>query len=530
VSLTSDQERIIAEIVAEGTALRQARKLDFYEPYKKQLEFHTAGAYFDERAMIAGNQVGKSEAGGAEDAFHLTGDYPKWWEGHRFDHPPTGWVIGPTGEKVRDVLQTKLFGPWNKPGEFGSGFIPKDAIVGRPTLARGTPGLYDAGTIKWKDRNGRLDDSALSTVVQKSYKEGQIAFASDNIDFAHEDEEPETDIHVEIRTRLQVRRGISYATLTPLLGWTPLMVRFLREKAPNRYAQKMGLYDCYKGYDPEKPDHGHYQSKVHVDAVIAGFPEHLRATKAWGDPAVGEGKVFLTPEGIYKIDRQGLVIPPWWRKLWCLDFGGAGQASHPFAACLLAHDLEFDIVYLLHVLKLQGLAVHQHVARIREIAQLPPVAWPHDGNEVDGRGGAGVKVAELYKKPMPGMPGLNMLPVHATWETGGFATQPAIDDLDTRMQTGRFKACADLIEFFEEARQYHREKFKIVKENDDVLDALFKGLMMLREARPGPLNPEMRGKYAQKEDRWWEPETETKDIDPFTGAAIDRLDNETVPW
>jgi hypothetical protein len=38
-----------------------------------------------ERVFMAGNRVGKTVAAGTEIAYHLTGEYPDWWEGHRFD-------------------------------------------------------------------------------------------------------------------------------------------------------------------------------------------------------------------------------------------------------------------------------------------------------------------------------------------------------------------------------------------------------------------------------------------------------------
>lgn len=524
-ALTTEHQRIIAEVLADAEKLRRYRALDFYEPYLKQREFHALGATKDERALIAANQVGKSHCGAAEDAFHLTGDYPKWWQGHRFKAPPTGWLVGPNQEKVRDTLQSTLFGPWNKPDEFGTGFLPRDAIVGRPTLGRGVSNAFDTATIRWKDPTGRLDDSARSTATFKSYTESLQSFAASTIHFYHGDEESLGEIYGEARVRLQVNRGISYLTLTPLLGWTDLIIRFLKTPAANRAAVKMGIYDACKGHDPLRPHLGHY-TRQQADDAIANFEPHLRGARAYGDPALGEGKIFLVPEQQFTIARPDF-IPPHWRKIWGIDFGGAGENSHPFAAALLAHDLDFDIVYLLHVLKLRGMSILQHVPKMREIAPNVPVAWPHDGNEKDARTGSGMTLAQQYRTPMPGMLGLNMLDEHATWREGGFSTQAAVDDLDSRMQTGRFKVCADLVEFFDEARQYHREKHQIVKENDDILSAVFKGLMMLRRAQPGYLIQPKVGKYDRKTDEWWKPKGQAADIDPWTGRPVDPPEQ---PW
>src|SRR5207247_10361772 len=49
-------------------------------------EFHSLGAKYRERLFMAGNQLGKTLAGGFECAMHVTGEYPDWWDGRVFDH------------------------------------------------------------------------------------------------------------------------------------------------------------------------------------------------------------------------------------------------------------------------------------------------------------------------------------------------------------------------------------------------------------------------------------------------------------
>ena len=41
-------------------------QLASYRPYLKQIGFHAAGAAYDERLLMAGNQLGKTLAGGME--------------------------------------------------------------------------------------------------------------------------------------------------------------------------------------------------------------------------------------------------------------------------------------------------------------------------------------------------------------------------------------------------------------------------------------------------------------------------------
>jgi Terminase large subunit, T4likevirus-type, N-terminal len=75
---------------------------------------------------MAGNQLGKTLAGGFEVAMHATGRYPPDWKGKRFDRPTVGWACGVTGEVVRDTVQKVLVG---RTGQEGTGAIPKDAIA-----------------------------------------------------------------------------------------------------------------------------------------------------------------------------------------------------------------------------------------------------------------------------------------------------------------------------------------------------------------------------------------------------------------
>src|SRR5262249_7532819 len=50
-----------------------------------------------ERLFMAGNQVGKSESSAFEMAVHLTGQYPQWGKGRRFDHPIRAVAAGGGG-------------------------------------------------------------------------------------------------------------------------------------------------------------------------------------------------------------------------------------------------------------------------------------------------------------------------------------------------------------------------------------------------------------------------------------------------
>jgi len=91
--VTVDLDAILAGLRALDERHRY-HKIDYFEPYEKQEQFFALGVEKRERLLMAGNQLGKTYAGAAEVAFHLTGDYPWWWTGRRINHSVAGWAAG----------------------------------------------------------------------------------------------------------------------------------------------------------------------------------------------------------------------------------------------------------------------------------------------------------------------------------------------------------------------------------------------------------------------------------------------------
>ena len=75
-----------------------------------------------------------------------------------------------------------------------------------------------------------------------------------------------------------------------------------------------------------------------------------------------------------------------------------------------------------------------------------------------------------------------MMRHHATHCDGGFGLEAGIMAMLDRMKTGRLKVFANLGEWFEEFRLYHRKDGLIVKQRDDLLSATRVALMQLRSA------------------------------------------------
>lgn len=225
---------VIDAMLAEGEkALSRQKLFDYYpdtgplrrELYQKHLEFFRAGGKYRERCAMAANRVGKTEGmGGYETALHLTGLYPVWWEGSRFDAPIRGWAAGKTNETTRDIVQAKLFGDvtGSGPGKTvsGTGLIPGD-LIGDITWKQGVSDLIDKVMIKHEPTGG------WSVLGLKSYQQGRGAFEGTEQDIVWLDEEPGMDVYGECLIRTATTDGLVYITFTPLEGLSETVLQFL---------------------------------------------------------------------------------------------------------------------------------------------------------------------------------------------------------------------------------------------------------------------------------------------------------------
>lgn len=186
------------------------------ELYPKHMEVIRATALSNQVGFIAANKIGKSELGCYCLAAWLTGRYPHWWHGRRFDRATTIWAVGEKNSVVRDSLQLKLLGPLS---DLGTGLIPGDSIV-RATRKSGLADAIDTLSI-------RHASGGLSSLRFKSYEEGRKSFQATDIDILLCDEEPPMEVWVEGLLRTMVKRGLALLTFTPLSGWSDVVEEFL---------------------------------------------------------------------------------------------------------------------------------------------------------------------------------------------------------------------------------------------------------------------------------------------------------------
>ena len=117
------------ELLKEKKRRVEENRIKLYKPYDYQQKFHSVGHSSAQRILMAANRVGKTFCGAAETSFHMTGVYPDWWKGHKFDHPVRVWAAGESNDTTRDIIQRELFGNPQDPTKLGQGALPKSLIV-----------------------------------------------------------------------------------------------------------------------------------------------------------------------------------------------------------------------------------------------------------------------------------------------------------------------------------------------------------------------------------------------------------------
>ncbi|MGH8526493.1 MAG: terminase large subunit domain-containing protein, partial [Gammaproteobacteria bacterium] len=315
---------------AELRRRTSGKKLNTYFPdegplrrelYVKHLEFFRLGAEKRERLLIAANRVGKTETGGIELTYHLTGQYPAWWQGRRFKRANNWWVAGDTRQTVRDILQLKLLG---RPGDYGAGLIPRESIA----RVANSHGVADSVETIWvKHASG-----GLSVVGFKSYDQGREAFQGTEQDGIWLDEEPPARVYTECLYRTMTNNGMVLLTFTPLRGLSEVVQSFLPGGAiPEKQDGSKGIVSATWDDAPHLTE----KSKKEMwDAT----PPFQRDARSKGLPQLGAGLIYPIPENA--VVCEPFEIPKHWPRSYGLDVGW-----NRTAAIWGATDRETDTVY-----------------------------------------------------------------------------------------------------------------------------------------------------------------------------------------
>jgi phage terminase large subunit-like protein len=405
------------------------------ELYVPHVKFFEAGAKYRERCFMAANRVGKTYGvGGYELALHLTGRYPPWWKGKRFDSRSIrSWASGTTGQTTRDIVQRKLLGPVNN---IGTGLIPGECIIDTRKKAGNVPDAIE--TVYVQHTSG-----GVSTLGLKSYEQGRKAFEGDEQDVIMLDEEAPIDIYTECLTRTMTTQGIVMLLFTPLQGLSDTVLLFMPGgQIPAELGKRFVIQASWD-------DAPHLSEKDKQDIIDSYLP-HERDARSKGIPQLGSGRVFPISEDDLLVDD--FMIPEHWIQAYGFDVGWNATA-----ATWGALNRESDVLYL-HSCYKQGQEkplIHAEAVKARG-EWIPGLSDP----AALGRGQKDGSQLLLEYNDL----GLKLVPADNPVEAG-------ILKMYKRMTTGRLKVFRSMVQWLEEFRIYRRnDKGKIIKEFDHLMD------------------------------------------------------------
>ena len=462
--LVADERQELALVVAELERRQSSHFRQYFQDggefpraaYPKHLEFFEAGATFKERLFMAANRVGKSEGGAFELTCHLTGLYPDWWTGRRFDGPVEAWACGTTSETTRDIVQTKLFGAPDQIGAWAGGMVPPNLVVKHTRRAHGLANSLESVWVKHVS-------GSLSVVGLKTYEQGRKSFEGTAKHVIWCDEEPPADCYTEMLYRTLTTKGVVLVTFTPLQGMSEVVTGFLEpsdEAAPHKFYVQAGWKDVP------------HLSEVDKAALLATTPPYQILARTEGEPVLGAGAIYPIAEDQFVVPTH--PIDPTWRRVYGMDVGWnrtavIWAAEDPGSGALELYDEHYMG---------QGEPA-SHAAAVK--ARGDWMAGVIDPASAGASQKDGTRLIEIYRGKELGL----------RLEAAENAVEAGIVAMWDRLITGRLRVQEHLRNWLAEFRKYHRdEKGKIVKFNDHLMDAtrylVMSGVSLLK-APPQPV-------------------------------------------
>jgi len=268
--------RDLAIAVADDMQYNQLR---YFRPFEHQSRFFATGAS-DRRGILAANRIGKTVSTCSETAMHLTGQYPEWWTGRRFDKPITAMVAGEGWSQVALVLQAELLGTNDVKirEQLGTGFIPRNTIV-QDTMRSDGPNCIGVEILHRSGSNSYL--------LFANYTQEVRQMQGFKLNLAVFDEQPPDDFFSEIVTRTATTQGQVLCSFTPLKGLNGLVSKFWNHE--EGYEHIRVSWDDVPEYDPWGEPFLLNSTRRQLER---DYLPHERDARRHGVPVMGKGAVF----------------------------------------------------------------------------------------------------------------------------------------------------------------------------------------------------------------------------------------------
>jgi phage terminase large subunit-like protein len=446
----------------------QFNTLKWFRPFKYQTEFFKTGKTHTRRGMIAANRAGKTIASTYETAYHLTGRYPKNWDGKVWDKPVIAMCSGESWEQVAKTLQSKLLGcdDIKQSYKLGTGSIPLECIDQKSYR---TDGANVLSIEIWHASGGK------SKLYFSNYTQQVRHLQGFELDLVVLDEQPPDEIFSELVVRTAQRNGQVMCSFTPLKGMSGLVRKFW-DKIDGYTHVRVTWNDV-----PFENEWGEkFFSQEERDQLSRDFMPWERECRMNGIPLVGKGVVFpLLDWPTYKPGDVDLKTNENLERLISFDLG---IRNDPTIISFFFRDPVEEIIWLHRQIKIaQGETPDEYVHYLMDReSKGVPIALPHDAAQAGRYTLTEQSVREVFEDNY----GLNVISgaiLNPANDQGKVTNHKSygINIMRVMMERGTLRISESCLGFLDEARNYAIDDAGKFSNPDDHIDSARIGILAL---------------------------------------------------
>lgn len=435
-------------------------QLKYFRPFDHQKRFFLTGAS-ERRGILAANRIGKTVSTCYETAMHLTGHYPVWWQGKRYNKPITAMVAGEGWSQVAMVLQNELLGTQDIKihDSIGTGAIPRECIVFETMRNDG------ANCIGIEIRHTSGTNSYL---IFANYTQEVRQMQGFKLNLAVFDEQPPDDFFSEIVTRTATTQGQVLCSFTPLKGLNGLVSKFWHQE--EGYEHIRVSWDDVPEYDPWGEPFLLMETRRQLER---DYLPHERDARRHGVPVMGKGAVFqIRNWPTYKSGDYNFNSTSGLSRVIALDLGLVNDKT---VVSLMYWDPEEGQAWLHSQIVVKGTEEANPVNYINHLMRPEvfgcPIVLPADAGTPGRYTMNSLSIRQLFEQY-----DLNVIPepiMNPPDEQGRRSNHKSfgVNTMRQMLEFGTFQVNENCVEFLREAQNYYADERGRFSDPDDCIDS-----------------------------------------------------------
>ena len=483
--------RDIAMATAEDMRYNQLR---YFRPFDHQREFFKTQS--TRRGILAANRIGKTVSTCAETAMHLTGIYPEWWEGYRYDKSITVMVAGEGWSQVALVLQQELLGTTDVKlrENIGTGMIPR-ARINMDTMR--SDGANCVGV------EIRRIDGTRSYLLFANYTQEVRQLQGFKLDLAVFDEQPPDDFFSEVVTRTATTQGQIMCSFTPLKGLNGLVSKFWNREEG---------YDFIRVSWDDVPEYDLWNEpfllKETRRQLERDYLPHEREARMQGRPIMGKGAVFQVRDWpTYKPGSVNFSEFPNIQRVIALDLGLVNDKT---VITLMYWDPYEKTAWLHRQICVQGIEEAVPTQYINHLLRPEvfgtPIVLPADANTQGRYTMSSTSIRELFVQyGLNVLDGAIMNPPDSQGRTTNHKSY-GINQMRQMLEVGSLQVNENCVDFLREAANYYVDVQGRFSDPDDCIDSCRYALLACLQGMCEPWdNRTPQQRFRAQRDRYARP-------------------------